>query len=88
VTSGVRDGFAFVRIANTGPVVPDADVPALFEPFHRGGGRSAGKPGADGVGLGLAIARSIAAAHGTVVHAQARSDGGLDVEVTMPVAAR
>ena len=84
VTSGVRDGSAFVRIANSGPVVPAADLPALFEPFHRGTGRSAGSGSADGVGLGLAIARSIAAAHGTVVHAEPRADGGLEVEVSMP----
>jgi signal transduction histidine kinase len=87
VTSGVRDGCAFVRITNSGPVVSAADLPALFEPFHRGQGRSAGRNGVDGVGLGLAIARSIAAAHGTVVRAEARASGGLDVEVTMPPAA-
>jgi signal transduction histidine kinase len=87
VTAGVRDGCAFVRITNSGPMVPTGDLPALFEPFHRGEGRSAGKGRAEGVGLGLAIARSIAAAHGTVVHAEPRADGGLDVEVTMPAAA-
>jgi signal transduction histidine kinase len=80
--SGMRDGVAFFRIANSGPYVPDGDVPALFEPFHRLDGRAGGQ---EGVGLGLAIVRSVAAAHSTTVLAQSRPAGGLDVTVTMPM---
>ena len=59
--SGMRDGQAFFRVANSGPLVPDEVIPSLFEPFTRleqrvGNGSSAG--------LGLAIARSVAATHG------------------------
>jgi signal transduction histidine kinase len=35
----------------------------------------------DGHGLGLAIVRAIAAAHGAVVKPKARPEGGLDIEV-------
>jgi len=79
LATGVRDGTAFLRIANSGPQVPPDAVPSLFEPFRRMEGRIGG----DGAGLGLAIARSVAAVHGTTVQAHSRPAGGLDVEVTL-----
>lgn len=39
------------------------------------------------MGLGLAIARSIAAAHAATLHAEPRPAGGLDITVSMPLAA-
>jgi len=78
---GTSDGQAFLRVANTGPLVPPEAVPSLFEPFRRLEGRSGSQAG---VGLGLAIARSIAAAHGTAVQAHSLAAGGLEVLVTMP----
>jgi signal transduction histidine kinase len=78
LASGVSDGAAFLRISNSGPVVPPDLVPSLFEPFRRLEARTGGS----GAGLGLAIARSVAAVHGTAVRASSRPAGGLDVEVT------
>jgi signal transduction histidine kinase len=80
LASGMRDGQAFFRVANSGPVVPDEVIPSLFEPFTRMERRAGNGSGA---GLGLAIARSVAVAHGTMVRARSRSGGGLDVVVTM-----
>jgi signal transduction histidine kinase len=79
LATGVRDGTAFLRITNSGPRVPPDAVPSLFEPFRRMESRIGG----NGAGLGLAIARSVAAAHGTTVQARSRPAGGLDVEVTL-----
>jgi signal transduction histidine kinase len=79
LATGVRGGTAFLRIANSGPQVPTDAVPSLFEPFRR----MEGRVGGDGAGLGLAIARSVAAVHGTTVQARSRPAGGLDVEVTL-----
>ena len=78
LASGVRGGAAFLRISNSGPLVPADLVPSLFEPFRRLAARTGSGAGA---GLGLAIARSVAAAHGTTVRAVSRPEGGLDVEV-------
>jgi signal transduction histidine kinase len=80
LVSGVRDGAAFLRVANSGPVVPPDLVPSLFEPFLRLEARTGSGGGA---GLGLAIVRSVAAVHGTTVEARSRQDGGLDVEITL-----
>jgi signal transduction histidine kinase len=83
LASGVSGGAAFLRISNSGPIVPPDLVPSLFEPFRRLEARTGGS----GAGLGLAIARSVAAVHGTTVRARSRPGGGLDVEVTFPARA-
>ena len=58
----------------------------LFQPFQRLGGervrRQHGHEG--GLGLGLAIVRAIAVAHGADITAHARPEGGLDITVTFP----
>lgn len=69
---------AVLRVANTGPVIPVAQVDRLFEPFQRLE-RSAHDDGHHGVGL--SIVRAIATAHDAVLTARARPDGGLAVEV-------
>ncbi|MGY4920598.1 sensor histidine kinase [Streptomyces sp. 900116325] len=71
-----------LTVINPGPVIPAYKVDSLFEPFthlrdtHTGNRR--------GVGLGLAIVRSVARSHGGVVTARPRSGGGLEVEVRLP----
>ncbi|MFF8831936.1 ATP-binding protein [Streptomyces sp. NPDC015131] len=91
VTHNVPGGDGWVRVAldggtltvaNSGPVIAAAEVPALFEPFRRGEGRDRMGPGA---GLGLSIVRSIATAHGGTATATARDGGGLVVTVRLPV---
>jgi signal transduction histidine kinase len=78
--TGVSDGTVFLRIANSGPHVPQDAVPALFEPFQRMQGRTGS---GDGAGLGLSIARSIGAAHDATVVARSQPEGGLDVRVAL-----
>ncbi|MFE1959614.1 sensor histidine kinase [Streptomyces sp. NPDC059479] len=92
VTYNVPDGTVDVEVSgtalvvrNTGPVVAEDDIPALFEPFRRGEGRDRMGRGA---GLGLSIVRSIAVAHGGKVTAEpGGAGGGLAVTVTLPPAA-
>jgi signal transduction histidine kinase len=55
-----RDGRRAVVITDTGPGIPAAELPHVFERFYRGAGTG---QGTDGAGLGLAIARWIADAH-------------------------
>jgi signal transduction histidine kinase len=71
------DGVLLVD--NSGPLVPPELAPALFEPFRRLAGERLDS--ASGVGLGLTIARSIAAAHRGSIEAHANPEGGLTVVV-------
>jgi signal transduction histidine kinase len=82
IVTCMRDGRAVLSVANTGPVIPPADVDRLFQPFQRlNGGRTHHR---NGHGLGLSIVRAIASAHGATVDAQANHDGGLRICVTFP----
>ena len=82
VSTGTTDGLATVSVCNTGPVVPAADVGRLFQPFTRLAGSRVQHSG--GHGLGLAIVRVIADAHGASITARAREAGGLDISVAFP----
>jgi signal transduction histidine kinase len=77
-----------IRVRNTGPHVPAESVPSLFEPFKRLGGDRIGSDRGGGVGLGLAIVRSIVLAHQGTIAARPRADGGLEIEVALPGAAQ
>jgi signal transduction histidine kinase len=85
VRTGVVDGHAVLEVANTGVTVAPDEVEGLFEPFARQAGSAAGAR--DGAGLGLAIVRRVAAAHGGSVAAAPGPDGGLVVRVRLPLAA-
>jgi signal transduction histidine kinase len=80
-TSTIRRRAVFT-IANTGPVIPAAELPRLFQPFQRLGNHTS--PSGNGAGLGLAIVQAIANAHDATVSAQALSGGGLEIDVAFP----
>lgn len=75
-------GRATFTIANTGPVIPSGEIQRLFQPFHRHNSHACSAT--DGVGLGLAIVQAIADAHEATLTAQARSAGGLGIDVSFP----
>jgi signal transduction histidine kinase len=78
VTTRAESRRAHLMVANTGPLVPAAELERLFEPFQRL------NTSRDGVGLGLAIVQAIADAHDATVSAQARTNGGLGIDVAFP----
>jgi signal transduction histidine kinase len=81
VRTHAADGQVVLAVISTGPVLDQAEVPALFEPFRRRGtARTAAAPGG-GLGLGLSIVAAIAAAHRAGIQARAQPGGGLDVTV-------
>jgi len=70
-----------LTVRNSGDPVPSAAIPLLFEPFRRLG--SDRLQGRGGVGLGLAIVRSIVIAHEGSIRARERRDGGLEIEISL-----
>jgi signal transduction histidine kinase len=83
VRAGANNGHAYLEVANSGPVVPEEELPHLFEPFRRADART-GWAGSTGVGLGLSIVQAVGEAHGAQVTAHASAGGGLVMTVTMP----
>lgn len=74
-----------LTVVNTGQAVPGEAVAGLFEPFRRLARDRTNQGG--GAGLGLAIARSITQAHSGIIAARPGEDGGLRVDVQLPVLA-
>lgn len=72
---------AVVDVESAGPELSEGDVELLCEPFFRG---EAAVMTAPGLGLGLAVARTIARVEGGDVHAHARAGGGLVVRLELP----
>ena len=75
-------GRAVISVGNTGHPITPGEVDRLFQPFQRLGSERIAPDG--GHGLGLAIVRAIASAHGATLAAKARPEDGLDIEVSFP----
>lgn len=84
VSTGVAEGSSVLTVENTGPELPGHLVATLTEPFQRGPGRVRGRH--SGVGLGLAIVRSVCRAHDGDLALAPRPGGGLVATVRLPLA--
>ncbi|HLH50299.1 MAG TPA: ATP-binding protein [Roseiarcus sp.] len=65
----VEKGLATIEILDTGPGIPEAELPRVFERFYR-----AAPSDVEGSGLGLAIAQSVARKYGFELTLANRSD--------------
>jgi two-component system, OmpR family, sensor histidine kinase VanS len=81
-TSVLPEGGVALAIENTGEPLTPQLVATLAEPFQRGARRIRTDHG--GVGLGLALVRSIAQAHQGSLALAPRDGGGLCVNVYLP----
>lgn len=79
VRTGERGGLAFFEVEDSGPGIPDDQIERVFERFHR-----LPDNGGDGCGLGLAIVRDIALAHGAEVRIKKPGTAGTRVVVDFP----
>lgn len=78
-----RDGtHAVISVMDRGPGVPADQRERIFEPFYRLPGASERE---GGVGLGLALVRSIAQRHHGTVHCVGREGGGACFVLRLPV---
>ncbi|MBF0136468.1 MAG: DUF4118 domain-containing protein [Magnetococcus sp. DMHC-1] len=76
-----RDGQVIVQVKDNGPGFPPGMEESMFEKFMHGKSRT----GTSGVGLGLAIVRAVLKAHGGIIHAENRPEGGACIEFSLPV---
>jgi signal transduction histidine kinase len=80
--TATRDGAVQLRVMDDGPGIAEADLERIFERFYQADrARSDG-----GAGLGLAIARWIATAHGGTLRAYNNEWGGATFLLELPAA--
>ena len=81
VATRVEDKWATVAVTDDGPGIAAADLPHVFERFHRGSEERATTAGA---GLGLSIARELTEMMGGTIRAEAGRDRGASFLVRLP----
>ncbi|MGF6266979.1 two-component system sensor kinase FixL [Paraburkholderia youngii] len=78
VATGVdAQGDAFIQVRDTGVGIDEAELAHVFESFYT--------TKAEGMGMGLAICRSIAEAHGGRIDVEANQPRGAVFRLTIPV---
>lgn len=75
---------AAIAVCDEGPGVPPAQRPHLFSPFHRGAPRGGESGVPVGHGLGLSIAREIAARHGGRLYLDEQAPRGARFVLELP----
>ncbi|NUM52159.1 MAG: DUF4118 domain-containing protein [Candidatus Hydrogenedentes bacterium] len=75
------DNMIEIAVSDTGPGLPAGREEELFDKFVRANPEST----VPGIGLGLAICRSILTAHGGTIHAENSPSGGARFVVRLPV---
>jgi signal transduction histidine kinase len=82
VTLAAATARIVVAVEDRGPGIPHGEREKVLEPFYRIEGSR--NPGAGGVGLGLAVARSIVREHGGDIVLAACKGGGLSARLELP----
>ncbi len=77
------DGYVLVSVADSGPGIPDEDLPNIFLPFYRG--VKAAKDGSH-AGLGLAIANRMITLQSGYLRVTNHQNGGAVFTFSLPVA--
>jgi len=73
-----------IRVTDTGPGIPAADLPRLFDRFYQSRHSTAPSTGEGGKGLGLAIVKRIMEMHGGEVVVESVQSGGVRVCLSLP----
>jgi signal transduction histidine kinase len=71
------ENFAQLSVSDCGPGIPEDKLKAVFEPFYTSK--------AEGMGMGLSIARTIIEAHDGRIWAENRDHGGASIRIRLPL---
>jgi PAS domain S-box-containing protein len=77
-----EDGRALLRVRDTGIGIPSAELPRLFDRFHRVQGAQGRTH--EGTGIGLALVQELAKLHGGSVEVESREGFGTTFTVAIP----
>jgi signal transduction histidine kinase len=86
VALSVSGANIVITVDDTGRGIPEAEQERVFAPFYRLDPSRNTHTG--GVGLGLSVARTVIHAHGGNIQFENRPEGGLRVDVTIPLPTR
>lgn len=71
-----------IEVTDQGPGIPEEYRQRIFEPFFRVDDARSRQQG--GAGLGLALVRAVAEAHGSAIHVEENSMGGSSFVLELP----
>jgi two-component system sensor histidine kinase ArlS len=70
----------FIRVINRGNIIPEDELPQIFQPFYRGSGTGNSR----GFGLGLSLAQRIISLHKGTIHVQSEAGNGTCFAIELP----
>ena len=86
VSLSKKNGWAYLKISDTGMGIPAEDLPYIFDRFYRvDKARARAQSGQGGAGLGLAIAKWIAQAHGGNIDVTSKVGEGTTFTIILPI---
>ena len=81
-----KENEAHLEVRDQGIGIEKGDLPRIFDPFYRG--RRGDKESVKGTGLGLALVKAAAEAHGGVIDVTSAPDGGSRFTLRLPLGER
>ncbi|MFI5175256.1 MAG: DUF4118 domain-containing protein [Terriglobia bacterium] len=84
--SRIEKGHLIFTVKDQGPGIANEEIERIFDKFYRG--QHSSKRRSEGTGMGLAIARGIAEAHGGTIGCENNIDGGATFTLKIPVECR
>jgi two-component system, OmpR family, sensor histidine kinase BaeS len=82
VTTGSEEGSIWIRVSDSGPGISAEELDKIFTPFYRG---AQGRRIAQGMGLGLSIARDLVIAHEGRLEVESQPGVGSQFTIWLPL---